>query len=224
MKAAKAWFARLGELVFKQRREVELAAEMESHLQMHIDDGIRSGLTPLEARRQAMIALGGVEQAKESYRDRRGFPALEAVIQDVHFGLRVLRKNPGFTAVAVVTLALGIGATTAIFTLVQEVMLNSLPVAKPGELYRVGDTENCCIQGGLENDWSLFSYDQYKMFRDNTPGFAELAAFQAGISMLGVRRANSNQPAQSMRSEFGLRKLFLHVRHRCLCGARRNAG
>ena len=204
MRAIRAWFARLGELVFRQRRDLELAAEMESHLQMHIADGVRSGLAPEEARRQAVLALGGIDQTKENYRDRRGFPALEALIQDVRFGLRMLCKNPGFTAVAVLTLSLGIGATTAIFTLAHAVLLSSLPVAKPSELYRVGDVENCCVQGGLGNDdnWSLFSYDQYKMFRDNTTGFVELSAFQAGTSMLGVRRANSSQPAKSMRSEF----------------------
>jgi putative ABC transport system permease protein len=202
MRAVRAWLARLGELVFKRRRDVELAAEMESHLQMHIADGIHAGLAPEEARRQAMLTLGGVEQVKESYRDRRGFPVLEAGIQDVRFGFRILRKNPGFTTVAVLTLALGIGATTAIFTLVHAVLLNSLPVTKPGELYRVGDVEQCCNTGSLQNNWSLFSYEQYKTFRDNTPGFTELAAFQAGTEMVGVRRAKGSQPAQSMRIEF----------------------
>ncbi len=100
------------------------------------------------------------------------------------------------------TLALGIGATTAIFSLVHAVLLKSLPVAKPSELYRVGDIENCCVNGGLQDNWSLFSYDKYKTFRDGTPGFLELAAFQAGRSLIGVRRNGSNQPAESQRSEY----------------------
>ncbi len=121
---------------------------------------------------------------------------------DTRYALRQFTHAPGFTATAVLTLALGIGATTAIFTLVHAVLLKSLPVGKPSELYRVGDVENCCVNGGLQDDWSLFSYDKYKTFRDGTPGFLELAAFQAGRSLIGVRRSGSNQPAESQRSEY----------------------
>ena len=123
-------------------------------------------------------------------------------MKDIRYALRQFINAPVFTATAVLTLALGIGATTAIFTLVHAVLLNSLPVARPSELYRVGDVENCCVNGGLQDDWALFSYDKYKTFRDNTPGFVEMAAFQAGHDLVGVRRAGSSQPAQSMRSEF----------------------
>ncbi len=121
---------------------------------------------------------------------------------DIRYALRQFAHAPGFTATAVMTLALGIGATTAIFTLVHAVLLKSLPVAKPGELYRVGNIENCCVNGGLQDDWSLFSYDKYKTFRDGTPGFTELAAFQAGHSLMGVRRNGSNQPAESQRTQY----------------------
>jgi len=122
--------------------------------------------------------------------------------EDVRYALRQFAAAPGFTATAVLTLALGIGATTAIFTLVHAVLLKSLPVAKPEELVRVGDVENCCINGGLQDNWSLFSYDKYKTFRDNTPGFIELAAFQSGRDLIGVRRTGSGQPAESQRSEY----------------------
>ena len=123
-------------------------------------------------------------------------------MKDIRYALRQFAKAPIFTATAILTLALGIGATTAIFTLVHAVLLNSLPVAKPSELDRVGDQENCCVNSGLQDNWSLFSYDKYKTFRDNTPGFVELAAFQAGHDLIGVRRSGSSQAAQSMRSEF----------------------
>jgi predicted permease len=124
------------------------------------------------------------------------------LMEDVRYALRQFAQAPGFTATAVLTLALGIGATTAIFSLVHAVLLNSLPVAKPSELYRVGDVENCCVNGGLQDNWSLFSYDKYRTFRDGTPGFVELAAFQSGSDLLGVRRVGSNQPAQSQRTEY----------------------
>src|ERR1700723_1173310 len=123
-------------------------------------------------------------------------------MKDIRYALRQFLNAPVFTVTAVLTLPLGIGATTAIFTLVHAVLLNSLPVAKPSELYRVGDVENCCVNGGLQDNWSLFSYDKYKMFHDNTPGFVELAAFQAGHDLIGVRRPGASEAARSMRSEF----------------------
>jgi predicted permease len=123
-------------------------------------------------------------------------------MKDIRYALRQFAHAPVFTAAAILTLALGIGATTAIFTLVHAVLLNSLPVAKPAELYRVGDIENCCVNGGFQDDWSLFSYDKYIKFRDNTQGFAELAAMQAGGTLVGVRRSGTNVPAESHSVEF----------------------
>jgi len=123
-------------------------------------------------------------------------------IDDVRYAVRQFVHAPGFTATAVLTLALGIGATTAIFTLVHAVLLKSLPVAKPTELIRIGDVENCCVSSGLQHDWSMFSYEMYKTFREGTRGFTELAAFQAGRALLGVRRSGSNQPAESLRSQY----------------------
>ncbi len=124
------------------------------------------------------------------------------LFEDIRYALRQFAKAPGFTATALLTLALGIGATTAIFTLVHAVLLKSLPVAKPAELIRIGDNENCCINGGLQDNWSLFSYENYKQFRDNTPGFSQLAAFQAGAYQFGVRREGSNHPAESLIGDF----------------------
>src|SRR5499427_1858766 len=120
---------------------------------------------------------------------------------DLKEAFRRLRKAPGFTTTAVITLALGIGATTAIFTLVHQVMLKSLPVTKPEELWRVGDKIRCCNWGGYTQDndgnFSLFSYEAYKNFREHTPEFADLAALQAGNAPLGVRRAGSQGPVET---------------------------
>ncbi|HVM92642.1 MAG TPA: ABC transporter permease [Terriglobales bacterium] len=124
------------------------------------------------------------------------------LLDDVRYAIRQFVHAPGFSATAVLTLSLGIGATTAIFTLVHAVLLRSLPVVKPSELVRVGDHEDCCVNGGLHENWSLFSYENYKKFRDETRGFSELAAFQAGRTLMGVRRAATSQPAESLRSQY----------------------
>src|SRR5579859_5079117 len=124
------------------------------------------------------------------------------ILDDVRYAMRQFAHAPGFTATAVLTLALGIGATTAIFTLVHAVLLRSLPVHDPSSLVRVGDNEQCCQNGGLPDyqeplyDWSLFSFPQYEQFRDHTPGFASLAAFESSDHEMAVRRAGSGQPAQ----------------------------
>ena len=124
------------------------------------------------------------------------------VLDDVRYAMRQFMHAPGFTATAVLTLALGIGATTAIFTLVHAVLLRSLPVAQPGELVRIGDHEDCCVNGGMATNWSLFSYAKYKTFRDQTRGFSELAALQAGRTLMGVRHGGTNQPAESLRAQY----------------------
>ncbi|MGA3224795.1 MAG: ABC transporter permease [Acidobacteriaceae bacterium] len=121
---------------------------------------------------------------------------------DVRYALRQFAKAPGFTATAILTLALGIGATTAIFTLVYAVLLKSLPVVNPEDLYRVGNEENCCVNGGMQDNWTLFSYEQYKQFRAEAAGFEDLAAFQAGGTMIGVRRDGSNKPSEPYKSEY----------------------
>src|SRR5215470_1960382 len=99
MRKLRALFLRLGGLFNRERRERELADELESHLQMHIEDNLRSGMTPEEARRRAVMKLGGIETTKERYRDRRGIPFLESLAQDIGYGARVLRKSSGFTTI-----------------------------------------------------------------------------------------------------------------------------
>ena len=125
---------------------------------------------------------------------------------DLRDALRQLRKAPAFSATVVITLALGIGATTAIFTLVHQVMLKSLPVTKPEELWRIGDKIRCCNWGGYtqgdDGNFSLFSWEAYKNFREHTPEFSDLAALQAGNAPLGVRRAGSQAPADTRNGQY----------------------
>src|SRR5262245_58386762 len=134
MRRLRELILRLGGLFNKRRKDRELDEEIESHLQMHIEDNLQLGMTPEEARSQAMIRLGGIESTKEAYRDQRGLPWLETLWQDVRYGGRMLRKNPGFTSVAVLTLALGIGANTALFTAIDTVMFRPLTARDPSKL------------------------------------------------------------------------------------------
>jgi predicted permease len=128
------------------------------------------------------------------------------MLGDLRDALRQLRKAPGFALTAIITLALGIGATTAIFTLVHQVMLKSLPVVRPEELWRIGDKIRCCNWGGYvqgeDGNFSLFSWEMYKHFRSHTPEFSDLAAVQAGNAPLGVRRAGSQASADTRNGEY----------------------
>jgi predicted permease len=204
MRALRRFFRRLSSWATTQEDEERLRAEIEDHLARQTAEHIRGGLSPIEARRQAVLKFGGVEAMKESYRDERGLPFLETLTQDTRYALRRLRMAPTFTIATTLTLALGIGATTSIFTLVHAVLLKSLPVANPGELYRLGREARCCYFGGYSQDqeFSLVSYDLYKYLRDNTKGFAELAAFPPSSPLFGVRRSGSPEAAQSYPGEF----------------------
>jgi predicted permease len=211
MKKLRRFLHRLTSWMRTRPDEDRLRAEIAEHLAFQIEDNLRAGLSPDEARRRAVLKFGAVEAIKEEYRDRRGLPFVEALLLDVRYGLRRLRKSPAFSLTVVLTLALGIGATTSIFTLVHAVLLKSLAVGNPAELYRLGTEARCCYWPAYSQDkeFSLVSYDLYKHFRDNTQGFAELAAFQAGGALFGVRRSGAQESAQSLPGEFVSGNYFL---------------
>ena len=118
------------------------------------------------------------------------------------YALRQFRLSPVFAAAAVLTLALGIGGTTAIFTLIHAVMLRSLPVSDPGRLYRVGEGDDCCVEGGPQDRWGMYSFPLYERLKTETPEFEEVTAFQAGRARLSVRRQGVESTARSLRSEY----------------------
>src|SRR5262249_35324853 len=136
MRRLRAFFLRFAGLLRRQRRERELADELESHFQLHVEDNLRAGMSRDEARRSALLKFGGVEKTKEEYRDRGSLPAIEAILRDFYYGARMLRRSPSYTAMALVALALGIGANTAIFSVVNAVVIEPLPYPHADRLVR----------------------------------------------------------------------------------------
>jgi macrolide transport system ATP-binding/permease protein len=203
MKRLRRFFKRLTAWTTARKEEERMREEIEAHIALQTDENIRAGLPAEEARRQAVLKFGPVEAVKESYREQRGLPSIETLIQDTRYALRRLRMAPAFTIATVLTLALGIGATTSIFTLVHAVLLKSLPVTNPSELVRLGKEARCCYWSAYDqgNEHSLVSYDQYKYFRDHTSEFDELSAFSSSIQLLGVRRVGRTEPAESYLGE-----------------------
>jgi predicted permease len=161
---------RIKGLFGKSRGETELDAELQSHLEALAEENIHRGMTPEEAGYAARREFGGIEQTKELYRERRGLPFLETLFQDIRFGTRMLAKNPGFTIVAILTLALGIGANTAIFSVVKAVLLRGLPFKDPAHLVRVNES---VVHGGR----SPVAYPNYLDWRAQNHVFEEMAAF-----------------------------------------------
>src|SRR5258707_282951 len=127
---------------------------------------------------------------------------MQNLLGNFRYAMRQFRLSPVFTAAAILTLALGIGGTTAIFTLIHAVMLRSLPVSDPGRLYRVGEGDDCCVEGGPQDQWGMFSFALYERLKTQTPEFEEVAAFQAGRGRMSVRRQGVESAARPLHSEY----------------------
>jgi putative ABC transport system permease protein len=175
----RALLFRLVGIFGRKTRERDLVEELESHLQMHIDDNVRAGMTPQEARRQALIKLGGIAQTKEEYRRQRGLPVIEEMWQDLRFGARVLLKQPAFTFVAVLTLALGIGANTTIFSVVNAVLLKALPYHNSQRLVLISSADQSAGLG-------TFSAPEAQDFAAQLTTLEDFAAMQSqSINLTG---------------------------------------
>lgn len=195
---------RLRALFRRTAVENELDEELRFHFDQQVEKHMRSGLSQQEAIRRTRLEFGGMSQVKENCRESRGTNLLETIGADILFALRQLRRTPAFTITALLTLALGIGANAAIFTLVHAVLQKDLPVANPASLIRLGDANDCCVGSGISDSMSYFSTDAYEQIKNNTPEFEELAAMQAGFAYrpIVVRRENSQDPPRSSSGEF----------------------
>ncbi len=175
MKRVRRFRERLIGTITRGRRENELAAEMEDHLESQTADNMRSGMSPAEARRAALVKFGSLECAKEEYRDQRGFPAIDTLLQDLRFTLRSFRKHPVFLAVIVLSLAIGIGLNTTIFTWLKAVYLNPLPgVTNARQLVTI----NAAYKFG---DGYSDTFQDYVYLRDHSRLFAGLFAHELEI-------------------------------------------
>lgn len=206
MRALRRLFARLRNFATGRRGDQRLREEIEEHLALQTEENLRAGMPPAEARRRALLDLGAIEAVREQYHAEEGLPMVENLLQDSRYALRQLRKSPAFTLVALLTLALGIGANAAIFSLVHAVLIRKLPVADPKTLVRFGDRNDCCVGTGVpeDGDYSVFSTDAWEQLKKNTPEFEELAAMESGFESLPivVRREGSQHDAHSAVGEF----------------------
>ena len=137
----RTFFSRVASSFLRRRSDAEFTEELNSHIDAHAEDNVRAGMSPADARRRALVALGGMASTKDSYRDRQGLPGVEHLVRDLRFAARLLRRTPGFTATAIATLGVAIGACTAIYSIVYGVVLRPLPYPHPEQLVEITPEE-----------------------------------------------------------------------------------
>jgi len=181
MRKVRAFVLRLRGFFRSRRWDADFTAELDSHVALDTEDGIRSGLTPAEARRLALIRLGGAEQTRQAYREQRALPLLDDLLHDLRYGMRMLARSPSFTAVAALTLALGIGANSAMFSLLDQVVLRLLPVRHPEQLVIVRETGN---HYGNTYGANTISWPMFEDLRDNNQVFSGMfSRFPANVTL-----------------------------------------
>ena len=198
MRALRAFLKRLRSLFGKNRPDLDLSAELQSHVQLHVDDNLRAGMPPAQARREAIMKLGGIEQTKESHRDRQRLPFLDLFVQDLRFGGRILVKNPGFAFVAMLTLALGIGGNTAVFSVMNTVLLRYLPLPNPQQLAFLrlpnGPPDGMSTTGDSDRS---FSYPVFEALRREHTVFSDLMAYAPlAVDKVAVRIGEDPEEAE----------------------------
>jgi len=188
MRKLRAFFLRILGLASTKTADAEFANELESHIALDAEDGIRAGLSPAEARRHALIRLGGAEQARQIYRERHTLPWLESLIQDLRYTLRQLRHSPGFTITAIVTLSLGVGAATTMFTVLNGVLLQPLPYPHPDRILYIGSR----YDGG--SDFRVTRAAQFRFLQERNRSFDSLALNDVVAS--AVNLSGGSEPEQ----------------------------
>jgi macrolide transport system ATP-binding/permease protein len=199
----KEWLTRL-RFLMSPKPNSEIDDELQFHIERQAQEYIATGMTPQEARRKAVVVFGGIESVRAQVHEQRPSFFLGTFLQDVSYALRQLRKSRGFTVTAVLTLALGIGANAAIFTLVNAILLKNLPVVDPSTLIRIGDNNECCVDSGIQDpaSYALFSTDTWQQLRKNVPEFEDLAAMQSGLGPIIARSDKTHEAARSVTGEF----------------------
>src|SRR5947207_5889940 len=192
---------RIQAFFLKSRLDRQLEEELATHIELATEEYLRAGMNPDAARRQALLKIGSRDAALELHRDTRGIPIFDRLLQDLRYAARMFRNNPLFVLTAVLSLAIGIGANTAIFTVVNTVLLHPLPYPDSHRIV------NITRQGGGTNSIPMFTY-----WEQHNPGFEDLTAYQIGASLsrAGINMTGGDQPelVQAIRASRNYFRLF----------------